>query len=157
MNKSTTTKKAAAPKKSAAPKKLTAKPTRSAPKVSSEKGKSVSTYTDTLPEWQREIAHAIGALVAKEAPRSTASIKWAQPVWEHGGPLAWFRASKNHVSFGFWRGAELEDPDGVLEGDGDRMRHVKIKMGDSLPRRLGAMVRAAVALNEQHGDPTKKK
>jgi hypothetical protein len=32
-----------------------------------------------------------------------------------------------HVNVGFFRGAELEDPDGILEGAGKFMRHVKIK------------------------------
>lgn len=31
-----------------------------------------------------------------------------------------------HVNVGFFRGAELEDPDGILEGTGKFMRHVKI-------------------------------
>ena len=32
-----------------------------------------------------------------------------------------------HVNVGLFRGAELEDPDGILEGNGRFMRHVKIK------------------------------
>ena len=31
-----------------------------------------------------------------------------------------------HVNVGFLRGAELADPDGLLEGDGRFMRHVKL-------------------------------
>ena len=32
-----------------------------------------------------------------------------------------------HVNVGFFRGAELDDPDRILEGTGKFMRHVKIK------------------------------
>ena len=32
-----------------------------------------------------------------------------------------------HVNVGVFRGAELEDPDGLLEGSGIFMRHVKIR------------------------------
>ena len=32
-----------------------------------------------------------------------------------------------HVNVGVFRGAELEDPDGLLEGSGKFMRHVKIR------------------------------
>jgi hypothetical protein len=32
-----------------------------------------------------------------------------------------------HVSVGFFRGADLPDPDGLLEGTGKQMRHVKIR------------------------------
>jgi len=33
----------------------------------------------------------------------------------------------NHLNVGFFRGAELEDPDAILEGTGKFMRHVKIR------------------------------
>ena len=33
----------------------------------------------------------------------------------------------SHVNVGFFRGAELEDPAGILEGTGKFMRHVKIR------------------------------
>ena len=32
-----------------------------------------------------------------------------------------------HVNVGFFRGSQLEDPDGLLEGSGKFMRHVKIR------------------------------
>lgn len=32
-----------------------------------------------------------------------------------------------HVNVGFFYGAALEDPDGLLEGSGKRMRHVKLR------------------------------
>ena len=34
---------------------------------------------------------------------------------------------KAHVSVGFFRGAEIADPHGMLEGDGKFMRHVKLR------------------------------
>jgi hypothetical protein len=34
-----------------------------------------------------------------------------------------------HVNVGFFLGAELDDPAGLLEGSGKRMRHVKIRFG----------------------------
>jgi len=33
----------------------------------------------------------------------------------------------SHVNVGFFHGAELEDPDGLLEGTGKFMRHVKLR------------------------------
>ena len=32
-----------------------------------------------------------------------------------------------YVNLGFWWGAELEDPNGLLEGTGKKLRHVKIR------------------------------
>jgi hypothetical protein len=34
-----------------------------------------------------------------------------------------------HVNIGFFQGASLDDPTGLLEGTGKRMRHVKIRWG----------------------------
>ena len=34
---------------------------------------------------------------------------------------------KAHVNVGFFRGAEIADPDGTLEGNGKFMRHVKLR------------------------------
>jgi len=40
--------------------------------------------------------------------------------------FAYVNAFTNHVNVGFFRGAEIDDPDGLLEGKGKYMRHVKI-------------------------------
>ena len=39
---------------------------------------------------------------------------------------------KAHVNVGFFLGAELDDPAGLLEGSGRRMRHVKVRPGTDL-------------------------
>jgi hypothetical protein len=41
--------------------------------------------------------------------------------------FAYVNAFKAHVNVGFFRGAELEDPMGLLEGNGKYMRHVKLR------------------------------
>lgn len=41
--------------------------------------------------------------------------------------FAYVSAFRAHVNVGFFRGAELEDPAGLLEGTGKRMRHVKLR------------------------------
>ncbi len=40
--------------------------------------------------------------------------------------FAYVNAFTAHVNVGFFRGAELPDPDGLLEGTGKFMRHVKL-------------------------------
>jgi hypothetical protein len=39
---------------------------------------------------------------------------------------------KAHVNVGFFRGAELADPKGLLEGAGKYMRHVKLRPGSAI-------------------------
>jgi len=43
--------------------------------------------------------------------------------------FAYVNAFSGHVNVGFFRGAELADPDGLLEGTGKFMRHVKLRPG----------------------------
>ena len=126
-----------------------------------DKGKSIDTYRDEKigAEWQRAAFDQICAIIAEGCPTARSSIKWAQPVWESvEGPMIFFRSTAKHVTLGFWRGAEFQDPGGVLEGDGDRMKHLKIKSLEQLDADLvTGFVRQAVALNAQKGDPTKGK
>lgn len=44
-------------------------------------------------------------------------------------PFAYVDSFTSHVNIGFFRGAELSDPAGLLEGTGKRMRHVKLTPG----------------------------
>ncbi len=41
--------------------------------------------------------------------------------------LAYVNAFKAHVNVGFFRGAEIADPEALLEGTGKFMRHVKLR------------------------------
>jgi hypothetical protein len=41
-------------------------------------------------------------------------------------PFAYVNSFKNHVNVGFFNGAMLEDPAGLLQGSGKRGRHVKL-------------------------------
>jgi hypothetical protein len=62
----------------------------------------------------------------------------------HDVPFGYVNVFKAHVNIGFFLGAELQDPAGVLEGTGKRMRHVKVTPGAALDRRaLGALIQQA--------------
>ena len=47
-------------------------------------------------------------------------------------PFGYVNAFKAHAAVGFYHGATLNDPAGLLEGQGKRMRHVKLYPGRSL-------------------------
>jgi hypothetical protein len=56
-------------------------------------------------------------------------------------PFAYLNVFKAHANVGFFLGAELKDPAGLLEGDGKRMRHVKVQPGAPLDSKaLGALI-----------------
>jgi hypothetical protein len=47
-------------------------------------------------------------------------------------PFGYVNTFKRHVNVGFFHGAVLKDPAGLLEGSGKRMRHVKVNPGREL-------------------------
>ena len=51
-------------------------------------------------------------------------------------------AFRAHVNVGFFHGADLDDPAGLLEGAGKRMRHVKLRWGEPVD---GAGLEALIA------------
>jgi hypothetical protein len=62
------------------------------------------------------------------------------------GAFAYVNAFTDHVNVGFFRGAELEDPAGLLEGSGKYMRHVKLRPGSDIdPVALRKLVATAYA------------
>jgi hypothetical protein len=44
--------------------------------------------------------------------------------------FGYVNAFSAHANIGFYFGAELADPHGLLEGAGKRMRHVKLRWGE---------------------------
>jgi hypothetical protein len=61
-------------------------------------------------------------------------------------PFGYVNLFKDHVNVGFYRGVELADPAGLLQGTGKRMRHVKLWPGRETDlAALGDLVDAAYA------------
>ncbi len=59
---------------------------------------------------------------------------------------AYVMAHKKHVNLGFYYGVSLPDPEGLLEGTGKKLRHVKIKSLDTLAHSaVSDLILAAVA------------
>lgn len=59
-------------------------------------------------------------------------------------PFGYVNAFRAHVNVGFFYGASLDDPAGLLEGTGKRMRHVKLRWGQRVnTAALSALVAAA--------------
>jgi hypothetical protein len=58
--------------------------------------------------------------------------------------FAYTSVHAGHVNLGFYRGAELPDPAGLLQGTGKRMRHVKLPAGEGVDEAaLEALIVAA--------------
>lgn len=119
--------------------------------------KTVDAYIAGLEGWKAEVVAEVRQIINAAAPDVSESIKWAQPVFETNGPFAYIKAFKNSVNFGFWRGVDISDPEGLLEGSGEKMRHFKLTgLEDIKPEVFADYIQQAVELNIEKGDPTRK-
>ncbi|MEO8027025.1 MAG: DUF1801 domain-containing protein [Bryobacteraceae bacterium] len=90
---------------------------------------------DKDPEMVR-IARGVQKLVRSVEPGMKQTMNsWNIPMIEKAdGPFCLFRVAKAHVSLMFTRATSLPDPQGLLEGTGKNMRHVKLKTMADLKR-----------------------
>ena len=81
----------------------------------------------------REIAERLRALIVEVYPE-VVEVPWPkQKIAGYGvGPkkmsehLCYIGAFKAHVNLGFYYGAVLPDPEGLMDGTGKNLRHIKI-------------------------------
>lgn len=117
--------------------------------------RTVDEYVGQHKGWQREVLMRLREIIRAAGPDLVEEIKWSQPVYELDGPVCYVKAFSDHINFGFWRGTELRDNDGLLVGDGIKMRHVTIRNVNDVKRDVfDAFVKHAVKLNREKGDPT---
>jgi len=81
-----------------------------------------------------DMALALREIILEEAPDASESIYqvYTVAIWfgvsgKMKDMFCYITTHAKHVNLGFPRGAELADPDSVLEGDGKMMRHIKFK------------------------------
>lgn len=97
---------------------------------------TVQNYVDSLPDTQREIATRLLDLIEEALP-GTGALWHGHPVWSLGPapgkqPVCLIKAYPKHVTFGFWRGQEIDDPSGRLEPGARDMASVKLRTTDDL-------------------------
>lgn len=99
----------------------------------------------------RDLARRARELVVTVMPDVVETVWPDQGTASYGvGPkkmsehFVYFTFAKSHLGFGFYYGADLPDPAGLLEGEGKAMRRVKIASREELERpALTALLKAA--------------
>ena len=87
----------------------------------------------------RTIIRALRRFVARVAPKLEEAVKWGNGCWVNArGPVAYVYSDKAYVQFGFFRGASLKDPRGLLEGKGQYVRHIKVRSAAAIDERAFA-------------------
>jgi hypothetical protein len=96
----------------------------------------------------QRIIRALRTFMKRSFPKLTESVKWGNGCWLKGNlPVAYVYSDKEWVQFGFTRGSALKDPRGLLEGDGQYVRHVKVRdVPDIDAKAFAALARQAEKL-----------
>ncbi len=105
-------------------------------KASKSGEKTSSTYgKDENPEL-RKVVRGLKNLVKATVPGIRETVNaWGIPTFEAEDPFCFYMVGKNHVTFGFHYGTSLEDPQGLLEGTGKNIRHLKLRSLEDLEQK----------------------
>ena len=83
------------------------------------------------------------------ADDALADIARASFTYSGAGVVCAVMPYTKYVSLHFYKGVELDDPAGVLEGGGKALRHVKVHSLDGIDEKvLAPMIQQAVALDK---------
>ncbi len=90
----------------------------------------------TVDAWMKEHSDELGVVARRWFDVIRSRGEDVQELLHDGYPtacvkdaaFAYVNSFKSHVNVGFFRGAELADPEQLLEGTGKYMRHVKLKL-----------------------------
>src|ERR671936_2167276 len=100
---------------------------------------TIDQYVEALPGQLREVADATRKVIDANLEGADSAIKWAHPTWSLGKqPVCYLKGASKHVTFGFWKGASIDDPSGRLETSGEVMAHAKLRSLDDVDEGLFA-------------------
>ena len=89
---------------------------------------SFDAYLKAQSPKNQTIIRALRRFVKRTQPELSEAVKWGNGCWiGSDGPVAYVYSDPEYVQFGFFHGASLKDPKGLLEGKGQYVRHIKVR------------------------------
>lgn len=110
----------------------------------------IDNYIKDLDDWRGKIIARLRKLILEAAPELTEEWKWDTPVWSYKGNVVAAGVFKDHVKLNFFKGASLDDPQGLFNAgfDAKTTRAIDIAEGEDINESpLKDLVRAGVAQN----------
>jgi len=110
----------------------------------------ISDKIASLGDWRGPTLARLRDLIHEADPEITEEWKWGTAVWTHAGLVCSVGAFKDHVKLNFFKGASLDDPQGLFNAGlaAKATRAIDIGEADQLDESaLRDLVRAAVAHN----------
>lgn len=109
----------------------------------------VARWLDGYRDEQRERVEFLASLVRSAGEDIDQAIKWQRLTFTRGGDwhqwLCAISVTKSDVKLAFHKGSMLDDPAGLLVGDGRYVRQATYDRAAANPDAITAMVRQAIA------------
>lgn len=86
----------------------------------------VTAYISKANAEQIEVLEEVRKLIHESVLAVSEEIKWNMPVFKNTKNFAYLRFAKKHITLGFYHIEKLKDPDNLLEGKGNTLKHIKI-------------------------------
>jgi hypothetical protein len=126
----------------------------------------LGTFNDLLklaPKSQHPILKRLRQIVLEIAPDACEVVRLGDRAATYGlGPkkmtegFVYLMPHANWVNLGFYKGAALPDPAGLLEGTGVKLRHIKLRsINDTDHPALQALIQAALLERQQALAPSR--
>ncbi|MBP8824483.1 MAG: DUF1801 domain-containing protein [Flavobacteriales bacterium] len=108
----------------------------------------VQTYLQAIPDWKREVAVELDALITRAVPKLFKAVKWNTPMYgmEGNGYFMGFNMTTKYVKVAFFHGALLEPlpPDASTQ---KKVRYLHIREHDVIDKKqVTAWVKQAAKL-----------
>ncbi|HEY6184783.1 MAG TPA: DUF1801 domain-containing protein [Terriglobales bacterium] len=122
------------------------------------KMKKYASFDDYLVDQSpknQPIIRALRKFVKRAGPELQEAVMWGNGCWvkektpkakgaKGKTPVSYVYSAPDHVQFGFVRGSALKAPKGLLEGNGQYVRHIKLrKLSDIDEGVFGKLLRQA--------------
>jgi hypothetical protein len=114
----------------------------------------IDNYINEMGDWRGKMIARLRKLILEAAPELTEEWKWDTPVWSQKGNVVAAGVFKDHVKLNFFKGASLEDPNGLFNAglEAKATRAIDIAEGQQINETaLKELVRTAVAYNTSGG------
>ena len=120
------------------------------PNASATASQKITSQIAELADWRGPTLARLRRLIREAEPALVEEWKWETPVWSYNGNVVAAGVFKDHVKLNFFKGAAMQDPNGLFNAglDAKATRAIDIHEGDVIDESaLQDLIRAAVALN----------
>ncbi|MBU0684880.1 MAG: DUF1801 domain-containing protein [Thermoplasmatota archaeon] len=110
----------------------------------------VREFVDDLDESKKGIVLNLRKLILDSIPGVKELIKWKTLTYQRNEVICMILVFKKQVNLRIWKGAEVDDESGLLEGKGRVMRHlIVVTSSDINPKVFRSILAKAMALDKK--------